>query len=56
MRLLEAGNFIRSGADVFVWIFRNVFFVEHRQTSATELNCVILVFSIISKMWEHTSI
>ena len=56
MRVLEAGNFIRFRRRCLVWIFRNVFFVEHRQTSATELNCVILVFSIISKMWEHTSI
>ena len=56
MRVLEAGNLLDYDTDVFVWIFQNAFFVEHRQTSATELNCVILVFSIISKMWEHTSI
>ena len=52
-------TFLDSGTDIFVWIlrnFQNIFFVEHSQTSATELNCIMLAFPVISKMCEDTSI
>ena len=44
-----------SCTDVYVWIlqnfqFQSTFFLGQRQTSANELNCM-LVFSIISEMF-----
>ena len=50
MGRLEDGNFIRLWNRCFC-----ADFVEHHQTSVIEMSCM-LVFSIISKMCEHTSI